>query len=422
MSALANITLPEGAFEQMFGGERDPQQAADEYFFFVHHLRADALAALVARHDHRVMARERIFRHYRYRSSGMDNDRRAAFAEHLRATLTGGALTMLLSVGHRTGLFEALAQGPATSADLAQRAGLQERYVREWLGVMVTGGFLTYQPGTDEYTLPAEHAGMLIGESAANMMPVASMLRGFTGALPELERCFTEGGGVAPATFIPHLHAAGAEQGGTWRRIYDEHLVDGFLGAVPGLPARLAAGVRVLDLGCGNGHAVNVAAQAFPASQFLGLDIDAELIANAEAERSELGLANTAFAVGDAAELAPQPPFDVITAFDSVHHLRVPLETLRRVRAALAPGGVFVVVDAKFSSHLENNVGNLFAPLYYSISLMYCTTISLAEGGPGLGMMWGTELTRDMLCSAGFDHVEILDSPRPQNCIYVCRT
>lgn len=352
----------------------------------------------------------------------MDNDRRAAFAERMLATLTGGALSMLVSIGHRTGLFEAAAQGPASSAELAERAGLQERYVREWLGAMVTGGFLTYQPATGEYTLPTEHAEMLLGESAANVMPMVSMLRGFAGPLPELERCFTDGGGVESPEFVPHLHAAGAEPGGTWRRIYDEHLVDGFLGAVPGLLARLAAGVRVLDLGCGNGHAVSVAAQAFPASQFLGIDIDDDLIAWAEAERTALGLTNAAFAVVDATELAPQPSFDVITAFDSVHHLRVPLEALSRVRAALAPGGVFVVVEAKFSSHLENNAGNPFAPLYYAISLMYCTTVSLAEGGPGLGMMLGTELTSDLLSSAGFDHVEILDSPRPQNCIYVCRT
>lgn len=352
----------------------------------------------------------------------MDNDRRTAFAEHMLATLTGGAMTMLVSVGYRTGLFEAAAQGPATSAELAERAGLQERYVREWLGAMVTGGFLTYQPATGEYTLPAEHAGMLIGDSATNVMPLVSMLRAFTGVLPELERCFTEGGGVAYPAFVPHLLAAGAELGDTWRRIYDEHLVEGFLGAMPGLPARLTAGVRVLDLGCGNGHAVNVAAQTFPASQFLGIDIDGDLIARAEAERAGLGLTNVDFAVGDAAELAPQPPFDVITAFDAVHHLRVPVQVLRRVRAALAPGGVFVMVDAKFSSHLESNVGNPFAPLCYSISLMYCTTVSLAEGGPGLGAMWGTELACDMLSSAGFDHVEILGSPRPQNCIYVCQT
>src|ERR1022692_4956827 len=191
----------------------------------------------------------------------MDDDRRGAFAEQMIATLTGGALSMLVSVGYRTGLFEAAARGPATSGDLAGRAGLQERYVREWLGAMVTGGIFSYDAGNGQCTLPAEHAAFLTGDTAANVAPMASMLRAFGGALPELERCFVAGGGVPHAAFAVHFEAAGATAGDTWRRIYDEHLVDGFLGAVPGLRDRLAAGARVLDLGCGTGHAMIVAAR-----------------------------------------------------------------------------------------------------------------------------------------------------------------
>jgi hypothetical protein len=351
----------------------------------------------------------------------MDDDRRGAFAEQMIATLTGGALSMLVSVGYRTGLFEAAARGPATSGDLAGRAGLQERYVREWLGAMVTGGIFSYDAGTGQCTLPAEHAAFLTGDTAANVAPMASMLRAFGGALPELERCFVAGGGVPHAAFAVHFEAAGATAGDTWRRIYDEHLVDGFLGAVPGLRDRLAAGARVLDLGCGTGHAMIVAARAFPASRFVGMDIDGRLVAMAQAERGRLAVCNAAFVAADAALLPPHPQFDVITAFDAVHDQHSPQQVLRRARAALAPGGVFVMVDAKFSSHLENNVGHPLAPLCYAISLMYCTTVSLADGGAGLGAMWGTELACRMLAEAGFGHVEVLDSPRPQNCIYACR-
>jgi SAM-dependent methyltransferase len=351
----------------------------------------------------------------------MDHDRCTAFAERVISTLTGGALSMLVSIGYRLGLFEAAAQGPGTSAGLAQRAGLQERYVREWLGAMVAGGFFSYDEAAGEYTLPAEHAVFLTGETAANIAPMASMLRAFGGALPDLERCFTAGGGVAHEAFAPHFEAAGARPGDTWRRIYDEQLVDGFLGAVPGLHAQLAGGARMLDLGCGTGHAVNVAARAFPRARFLGVDIDHHLIAAAQAERARLGLANAAFAVADAAALPPRPQFDVITAFDAIHDQRDPQEVLRRARAALAPGGVFVIVDARFSSHLENNVANPLAPLCYAISLMYCTTVSLAQGGAGLGAMWGTELACELLAEAGFRQVEIMDSPRPQNCVYACR-
>jgi hypothetical protein len=151
---------------------------------------------------------------------------------------------------------------------------------------MVTGGFFRYDPVTREYALPAEHAHFLTGPGAANAGPMAAMLQAFAGALPELEQCLRTGGGLAPGAFAPHFAAAGAEPGDTWRRVYDEHLVGGFLGAVPGLPARLAAGAAVLDLGCGTGHAVTVAARAFPASRFLGVDIDEHAVTTAQSRRA----------------------------------------------------------------------------------------------------------------------------------------
>src|ERR1700722_16595151 len=146
---------------------------------------------------------------------------------------------MLISLGYRTGLCEAAAAGPAPSAALAHRAGLHERYVREWLGAMVTGGFFTYDAASGEYALPAEHARLLTGPGAANAAPMAAMLQAFAGALPELEQCFRTGGGLGPGAFAPHFAAAGAEPGDPWRRIYEEQLVGGFLGAVSGLADRL---------------------------------------------------------------------------------------------------------------------------------------------------------------------------------------
>jgi ubiquinone/menaquinone biosynthesis C-methylase UbiE len=190
---------------------------------------------------------------------------------------------------------------------------------------------------------------------------------------------------------------------------------------VPGLAARLGSGARVLDLGCGTGHAINLMAKEFPASTFVGYDLAEDAIDRAERERAEADLANARFVVLDAAELPPDPPFDVITVFDAIHDQVVPDVVLRRIREALSPDGVFVMVDFKFSSHLENNIANPFAPLYYALSLMHCMTVSLAEGGAGLGTVWGEELARQMLSDAGFGSVEVVDSPRPQNCIYICR-
>ncbi len=339
------------------------------------------------------------------------------FAAHLTATMTGGALTMIIGLGHRTGLFEAAARGPATSAGLAERAGVQERYVREWLGAMVTGRIFTFDAG--EYAFPPEHAKFLLGDTASNLMPSLLTLTAFTGILPDLERSFAEGGGVPRSAYGPYLETLGAKTGDSWKHIYREHLVDGFFGAVPGLTDKLRDGARVLDLGCGTGNAIAVAARAFPASRFTGLDINPGVVA--QANETNAGLPNAEFAVGDAAELTADPPYDVITAFDAIHDQDRPDVVLRRIRGALAPDGLFFMVDTFFSSDVAKNVGNPLAALCYSISLMYCTTTSLAEGGAALGAMWGTETARDMLADAGFRHVDVLGSPRPQNCIYVCR-
>jgi SAM-dependent methyltransferase len=347
-----------------------------------------------------------------------DPDHTRAFGDRLLDVLTGGMLTMLIGIGHRTGLFEAAARGPATSAELAERAGLHERYVREWLGAMVTGGIMEYDPAGGRHTLPAAHAALLTGATSRNIGPAASSLRTLGSVLPQVERCFTDGGGVPIAEYAA-VSAGGL--GETWRYIYDEHLVDGFLGPVPGLLDRLRAGARVLDLGCGTGHAVNLMAREFPRSTFDGLDIATDAIADAEAERAALGLPNAAFAVADAAALAPDRPYDVITAFDAIHDQAAPDVVLSRIRDALAPGGVFVMIDTKFATRLEDNAGNPYAPLSYGISLLFCVPTSIATGGSGLGALWGQERAREMLAGAGFTDVRVLDTPRPQNCMYVCQ-
>ncbi|WP_198653565.1 class I SAM-dependent methyltransferase [Actinocorallia populi] len=339
------------------------------------------------------------------------------FGSYLASAYTGAALTMLTSVGHNLGLFEAAAEGPATGAELAERTGLHERYVREWLGAMTTGRIFTYDPETRAYTLPAEHVRFLTGESAANAAPSAAMLRAFFGPLADLEDCFRNGGGIPHASFAPHFEAAGAVPGETWRRVYQDHLVDGFFAAVPGLNDRLKAGAALLDVGCGTGHAVNTAARAFPASTFHGLDQDPAAIARATSARTA---PNARFSVADAAALPSEPRYDVITAFDAIHDQKSPEDVLHRIRGALSPDGLFLMVDAAFSSRLENNVGNPMAPLTYAISLLYCTTVSLAEGGAALGALWGTETALSLLSAAGFTRVEVAPSPRPQNCIYIC--
>jgi SAM-dependent methyltransferase len=340
------------------------------------------------------------------------------FGDALIDTYSGAVMTYLIAVGHETGLFEAAAGGRGSSGELAERAHLNERYVREWLGAMTTGGVFTYDADTATYELPAEHAAGLTGRRASNAAPMSRSLIHFATLLPRLIECFRHGGGISYDEFRPQFTD---RMDDLWRRIYDEQLLDGFIAPVAGLAERLDAGIAVADIGCGSGHAINLLARTYPASRFVGYDIATDAIVTATAEAETIGLSNSRFEVLDVNQLPSRPTLDLITAFDAIHDQPDPASVLSAIRHALADDGVFLMIDFKFSSKLEENLENPFAPLYYGISTMHCLTVSLAEGGAGLGTVWGIQTARRMLADAGFSAVEVLDSPRPQNCIYVCR-
>lgn len=341
------------------------------------------------------------------------------FADRIFDIYTGGLLTYMIDLGWRTGLFEAAAEGPATSRTLAERAGLQERYVREWLGSIVTDGIMTYDPGTREYTLPPQHAASLTGAGLANAAPLAGMITVMGRHLTELARAFREGGGVPYSVFRPEWTEKMDQLS---RPPVDEMLVERWLPIVPGLTERLGAGARVADLGCGSGHALAVMAAAFPASTFVGYDFAEDAIERGRAEVHDAGLTNVTFEVADVAEVKPENPFDAVFAFDSIHDQAKPAAVLRAAHDALVPGGVFVMLDLALSSNLEDNIDNPFAPWVYSISTLHCMTVSLAEGGAGLGGAWGEQTAKRMLAEAGFD--EIVTHPAPgseRNMFYVTR-
>jgi SAM-dependent methyltransferase len=331
---------------------------------------------------------------------------------------TGGVLTKLVDIGYQTGLFEASKLGPATSEELSERSEMNERYVRAWLGAMTTGGIYTYDPATRRYTLPEEHAAVLTGQGASNLCPASRMINHFGTHLPQLVRCFRAGGGIPYSAYRPVFTQCMDD---AWRRIFDQHLVPGFIGAVQGLREALDHGIAVLDIGCGTGHALNVLAREFPRSNFTGYDIAEDAIASATAEANGMGLSNVTFRIADVSALPDHPKYDLITAFDAIHDQVAPDAVLRGVSHALATGGTFLMVDFKFSSLVEENVGNPYAPMHYGFSLMHCMPVSLAYGGAGLGTVWGHQTAKRMLAEAGFGSVEILDTPRPQNCSYVCR-
>lgn len=348
----------------------------------------------------------------------VDMDRVKQFGGRMLGIYTGGVLAQMIELGYVTGLFEAAKQGPATSDELAARAGMRERYVREWLGSLASAGIFTYDATTKRYALPEEHGLLLTGDGASNLAPMSRIVNHFGTHLPMIARCFKEGGGVPYEAYRPVFTQCMDD---TWRRIYDQHLVKGFIGIVDGLVPALERGIRVLDIGCGSGHAMNVLAKQFPRSSFVGYDIARDAIDAARREAQQMRLTNTRFDAVDVTNLAGNETFDLITSFDAIHDQRAPDEVLRSVKRSLAPGGTYLMMEFKFSSNVEENIGNPFAPMYYGISVMHCMPVSLAVGGAGLGTVWGEQTAKRLLAEVGFTDIKVLDTPRPQNCVFVCR-
>lgn len=335
-----------------------------------------------------------------------DASRAEAFAGQLLTALNNGALCLMVSIGHRTGLFDAMNRsGPATCSETAAKAGLDERYVREWLGAMVTAGVVEFDPATKRYALPAEHAAYLTRAAAADNMAVFAQYIGVLGGVEDdIVECFREGGGV-PYSKYPRFHEVMAEDSG---QSVLSSLESHILPLVPGLTERLEKGIRVLDAGCGRGRILLRLAALYPNSRFTGIDLSEEAITYARAAASEQGLTNVEFIAADLSDFdqtAEAEHFDFITTFDAVHDQAKPMNVLKGIYRALKPDGVYLMQDISGTSHVHKDVEHPIGTFLYTVSCMHCMTVSLAQGGEGLGAMWGEERTREYLKRAGFRSV-----------------
>ena len=328
----------------------------------------------------------------------------ADFAERMGHMLNDAALVLMVSVGHRTGLFDVMAAMPAaTSAEIAAEAALDERYVREWLGAMTTGRIVDHDGAAGSFSLPADHAAWLTRAAGQDNLAVQAQYVGLLALVEDqIVDCFRHGGGV-PYSAFPRLQAVMAEDTGAVR---DATLIDATLPLVPGLVGRLEHGIDVADVGCGSGHAVNLMAEAFPRSRFAGFDFSDPGLAAATAEAERKGLTNVRFDKRDAARLGETARFDFITTFDAVHDQARPDLALAGIAQALRPGGVYLCVEFAASSKLSENMDQPLGPFSYTMSCMHCMTVSLADGGMGLGNMWGEQKAREMLTDAGFTSIE----------------
>ena len=350
----------------------------------------------------------------------LDHEKIEAFVGRVLTDTSASMITMLCAVGDRLGLFRDLAaNGPATSAELAARAGIDERYAREWLGALAATGYLSYEPAGSVFTLPPEHAPALAEEGGPYFFGgVHQMLTGLGGALDPLVQSFRSGGGVPQSAYGADWWDGMERFTAAW---FENLLLQQWLPLVPAARDRLEQGAAVADVGCGRGRALIKLAQAYPASRFVGYDAFAPQVDAAAAHAREAEVDDRVrFECRDASKGLPER-YDVITTFDVIHDAADPLGVLQAIRAALSDDGVYLCLDINCSDRLEQNAGPLGA-MFLSFSVLYCMTTSLAQDGAGLGTLGLHEpKVRELCAAAGFSSVRRVEMDDPFNSLYEIR-
>ena len=342
-----------------------------------------------------------------------------SFEDEMLDVMNKAATALLLSVGHRTKLFDAMAKlEPSTSQEIATATNLNERYVREWLGGLVTSKIIDYQPNSQKYSLSKEKAEFLTRDGNYNFASSMQWIPSLAYVEDHIVDCFENGGGVSYELFN-RFHTVMAEES---QQTVLPALINDILPLIPTFE-KFKTGINVLDVGCGSGQAINLMAKSFPNSSFTGYDFSSEAIQNAKDEAEQLGLTNISFEKQDAASFSQESYFDIITAFDAIHDQAKPEKVLENIKKALKPDGIFLMQDIRASSNLENNMDHSLAPYLYTVSCLHCMTVSLALNGKGLGAMWGKEKAIEMLTEAGFSNVVVKELQHdPINYFYIAKS
>ena len=330
----------------------------------------------------------------------------------------GGTMAFLMShMGDRLGLFKELdANGPATSQELADRANINERYAREWLGGLASAGYLEYEPATQRFTLPAEHAPALAHESGPMFVgSIFGIIPHMIEPMDQLIEAFKNGGGVSQGEYSSGMFRGIERLSAGW---FENHLVQEWIPATSDIGPKLEQGVAVADLGCGSGQAVIKLAEAFPNSTFIGYDIHAPSLERAANNAADASVSDRVeFKQADASGGLPAQ-YDVITTFDVIHDSADPRGLFKTIREGLKPDGTYLLVDINCSDKVEENAGPL-GTAFYGFSLAYCMTVSLAEGGEGLGTVGlPPSKVRELGAEAGFTTINQLEIENPFNNIY----
>jgi 2-polyprenyl-3-methyl-5-hydroxy-6-metoxy-1,4-benzoquinol methylase len=342
-----------------------------------------------------------------------------ALGQRIEDDLTGATTVGLIYLGDRLGLFTALRDGgPATSAELAVRSGLVERYVREWLAGMAASRYLDYDPATARFTLtPEQSACFADPESVTFSSPTAQLIVKVLEQADGVAEAFRRGGGV-PYSAYDRGVTEGIERSNV--PAYRSTLVQEWLPAIPGVVEILRAGGTMLDVGCGGGHACIAVATAFPQARVVGIDPHEPSIVRARANAAAAGVGDRVrFEAVKAEDLAANQ-FDLVTTFDVIHDMADPLAALGSIRRLLGPRGVYLMQDPNAADALEDNISTK-GRFFYGVSVFYCMTVSLAQGGVGLGTCMGEAKARQLATEAGFTSFRRLPIDNPFSAFFEVR-
>lgn len=329
----------------------------------------------------------------------IDEQRLGTFVGQIVTECAAALSVPLVVIGDRLGLYRALAEaGPLNSTELAQRTGTKERYVRDWLVNQAAGAYLDYDPKTQRYTLPPEHAIALTDEKSPYFLGGAFQVTPpLIMALDHITELFRTGKGMAWGEHDHDLFP-GAQR--FWRSGYIGNLVDSWIPSLDGVKAKLEAGATVADVGCGYGASLILLGKAFPRSRFFGFDTHAPSVAYARAAAREEGIAErVVFDVATAANY-PGIGYDLITFFDSLHDMGDPAEAIRHARETLASDGSVMIIEPMAGERVEENL-NPVGRAFSAFSVLCCMPNAIAEGGAALGTIATDQQLRDVVVAGG---------------------
>lgn len=337
-------------------------------------------------------------------AQALDEARLHDFVGKMLGDLGGAMGVPTTRIGFRLGLFDALRQGPASAAELAHRAGgLHERYVREWALAQTANGYVEYDPASDRFSIsPEQQMVFCVEDSPVYLRGAFELIAAMIEAEAKVEECFRHGSGVRWGDHAGCLFCA---TGAFFRPGYVNNIVQNWIPALDGITAKLEAGAKVADVGCGVGFSTLLMAEAWPNAQFVGFDFHEPSIVEARRHAENHGLSDRVrFEVAKAKEIA-EDGFDLITMYDCLHDMGDPQGCSTHLRRILKPDGTWMVVEPIAGDNPAANM-NPVGRLYYNASTMICVPTSLdQEVGAALGAQAGEAKLAEVILSGGFSSV-----------------